>query len=216
MKKILLLQGPQVDKFCELLTLMADTTDVGIELHSSLTIVSDKPEILDAVKTMFGGEYFYDGERLSAHVTVDTDDFMATIREAQDRIYEIGSTLPNEPVQLNNEFLHIRDQVNEKIDQIVTAQDAEFLSTVPLATAPPLKVKKKPLVKMPQTKPSKEIKAWHVIVNGKKTEIITISEKNRRLAAGEFETGTQLRHPKAGLQRVTGEKGQPQGMESIE
>lgn len=61
--------------------------------------------------------------------------------------------------------------------------------------------------------PLREIKAWHVIIDNRETEIITISEKNRRLAAGEFEAGTILRHPKAGNQCVTGPKGQPQGME---
>jgi len=57
-------------------------------------------------------------------------------------------------------------------------------------------------------------RAWRVLnILGQVVEQITIEEKNRRLAAGEFEPDTILHHPKAGRQRVTGAKGQPQGLE---
>jgi hypothetical protein len=58
------------------------------------------------------------------------------------------------------------------------------------------------------------IRAWCVLdILGQVVEHISIEEKNRRLAAGEFEPNTILHHPKAGRQRVTGAKGQPQGLE---
>lgn len=59
-----------------------------------------------------------------------------------------------------------------------------------------------------------EMRAWQVLdILGMVTEQITISEKNRRLAAGEFAPDTILHHPKAGRQRVTGPQGLPQGLE---
>lgn len=67
-----------------------------------------------------------------------------------------------------------------------------------------------------------EIRAWEVHVpgvTGKTTdpvEHITITEKNIRLAGGRFETGTLLRHPRAGWSKVTGDKGTGQGMTQIE
>jgi hypothetical protein len=59
-----------------------------------------------------------------------------------------------------------------------------------------------------------EMKTWRVLDKlGMVAEQITIEEKNHRLAAGEFETDTILHHPRAGRQRVTGEKGHPQVLE---
>jgi hypothetical protein len=67
-----------------------------------------------------------------------------------------------------------------------------------------------------------EVRSWEVHVpgvSGKAPELpekITITEKNVRLSKGMFETGTLLRHPSAGWQKVTGEKGTGQGMEPID
>lgn len=69
----------------------------------------------------------------------------------------------------------------------------------------------------PAPRPAREIRSWAVhSPDGTDTgERITISEKNRRLAAGEFETGAYLYHPKAGKQRVTGLPGSGQGMQPV-
>jgi hypothetical protein len=54
-------------------------------------------------------------------------------------------------------------------------------------------------------------RAWRILsIEGEVVEQITIDEKNRRLAAGEFETGTMLHHPRAGTLIVAGEKGSVQ------
>ncbi len=71
------------------------------------------------------------------------------------------------------------------------------------------------------TQTGHEIKVWevHVPGSGKTTEQIekiTISEKNLRLAAGRFQAGTLLRHPRAGWSRVTGAQGTGQGMTEID
>ena len=63
------------------------------------------------------------------------------------------------------------------------------------------------------TVPGREIKAWHVLdADGKVVEKLTISERNNKMARGEFAEGTILRHPRAGKQRITN-SGPGQGME---
>jgi len=75
-------------------------------------------------------------------------------------------------------------------------------------------VHKKENILQPKSIIRTHCKAWRVLnVIGQVVEQITIEEKNRRLAAGEFEPDTILHHPRAGRQRVTGAKGQPQGLE---
>jgi hypothetical protein len=55
--------------------------------------------------------------------------------------------------------------------------------------------------------PARERRIWDVIVNDDRIEQITVSEKDRRLAAGLYEPGTVLHHPKVGYLRVIGDKG---------
>lgn len=108
--------------------------------------------------------------------------------------------------KLSPAFQEVRDLVNHEIDQVVAkVEDTTF---------PPRKKKKE--MKLKPEKQHREIRSWHVIVGDQEIDVIAISEKNRRLNAGEFETGTILSHPRAGRNRVTGEKGQPQGMEPVE
>lgn len=62
-------------------------------------------------------------------------------------------------------------------------------------------------------RPTKEIKAWRVLdADGQVLEQLTITERNFKLAKGEFADGTILHHPRAGKHKVTG-AGPGQGME---
>ena len=62
----------------------------------------------------------------------------------------------------------------------------------------------------------KPMRAWRILDGtGACVEQITIDEKNRRLATGEFEPGTILHHPRAGRFLVTG-RGPGQGMQQTE
>lgn len=60
--------------------------------------------------------------------------------------------------------------------------------------------------------PRGEYKAWRVFRPGEEvvSEWITVTEKDRRLQAGEFPAGTVIHHPKSGRQLVTGALGEPQ------
>jgi hypothetical protein len=72
----------------------------------------------------------------------------------------------------------------------------------------------KPVKKVTEKKPRPqkgfEIKSWLVYVGGAKVETITKTEKDNRLAAGGYEPGTIIRHPRAGKFEVIGTKGSPQ------
>lgn len=63
----------------------------------------------------------------------------------------------------------------------------------------------------------RQIRSWRVLDRlGNVSEYLTIDEKNRKLAAGEFEEGAILHHPKAGKQLVIGAKGGGQGLKPVE
>jgi hypothetical protein len=125
-------------------------------------------------------------------------------------------------------------QVTSESASVMTALRALFGPQVEAHGVTPKKVTAKPVQPTPPEKermvagaqlfrpgPNKEIAVWEVHVpgvSGKTTgqiEKITITEKNLRLVAGKFETGTLLRHPKAGWSKVTGDKGSGQGMTEI-
>jgi len=65
-----------------------------------------------------------------------------------------------------------------------------------------------------------ELQSWGVILPGqnKPDEWITVTDKNLRLAHGDFEPGTMLLHRGGSprLQLITGDKGTGQGMEPVE
>lgn len=63
--------------------------------------------------------------------------------------------------------------------------------------------------------PPREVKAWRVLdADGKPVEWISLEERNRRLARGDFAEGTVLHHPKAGKHKIT-KSGPGQGMEPV-
>jgi hypothetical protein len=58
------------------------------------------------------------------------------------------------------------------------------------------------------------IKAWRLMDGETVIETLTVEERNKRLADGDFAEGAILHHPKAGKQRVIG-AGPGQGMEPV-
>ncbi|PKN92981.1 MAG: hypothetical protein CVU44_11155 [Chloroflexi bacterium HGW-Chloroflexi-6] len=69
---------------------------------------------------------------------------------------------------------------------------------------------------LPASKEPKEIKAWRVLdADENVVEQLTITERNAKMARGEFAEGTILHHPRAGKQRIT-RSGPGQGMEPVE
>ncbi len=63
----------------------------------------------------------------------------------------------------------------------------------------------------------RHIKSWRLLDRvGNVLEFLTIDEKNQRLAAGGFEEGAILHHPKAGKQVVIGAQGSGQGLKPLE
>lgn len=192
MDKYLLIHDVDTAKLTKLLSVLLEIPSVEVKTHECLVIESNRIEVLDFIRALFGG-------RLS-----DVDTVVNVLQGKAPISYR--SAEPDPVVKLMEPMQEVRAQVNKEIDQVVEKVDA--------ATFPARKVGS-PQVKLKPDKASREIRSWHVLLGGTEVEVITISEKNRRLAAGEFDTDTILQHPKAGKQRITGEKGSPQGMEPI-
>lgn len=192
--KILLLQDEHADKVGELLSKMLETTGAKAETHRSLVITSSRPEVLSALKILFGGTYYYAEYPTAEPIgespikyqppapRMDLTTGIIAQNDSRDRVHE--------------HMITVTDQLIEKTEEL------NFPS-----------LRKQPREKGKKGRP--EVRSWHVVLNDQDVEQITNSEKTRRLNAGEFETGVLLRHPKAGMQRVTGEKGTLQGIEPV-
>lgn len=187
MHKYLSLSGSGAERFKELLPALTKVAGMNVRTHEVLMVGADNIDVLQALQVLFGGSM------------ADVEPAVMMLVGESPITYQP----PHPPVKLAEPFEQLREKLIDATDLVIGA--TENLNFPPRRD----QSKKGPL------KPTREIRSWHVILGGQEVEVITTSEKNRRLAAGEFETGTQLKHPKAGLQRVTGEKGMPQGMEPV-
>lgn len=186
MHKYLALSGGSAQKFKELLPALTQVAGMDVRTHDVL-MVGANIDVLQALQVLFGGSM------------ADVEPVVNVVIGESPITYQP----PPPPVKLTEPFEKLRDQLIEATDQVIGASNA--------ANFPP--PRKGPTEKGKKGRP--EVRSWHVVLNGQDVEQITGSEKTRRLNAGEFETGTLLRHPKAGLQHVTGDKGTPQGMEPV-
>lgn len=200
----IILDGDQVDeaKLQSLISAMALATGADIDMHKCFLIASDRPECLGALKSMFGGNLVIIAREAQPELIGESDVKRKPQRGRRPKQLQQPVIKPDSHGVIPFEKEEVKGTGERPTPELKT-----ITSTRPVMSTSP--------VRLNPLRQHREIRSWHVWVNDKEVDVITISEKNRRLNCGEFETGTIISHPKAGKNRITGEMGEPQGMEPI-